>query len=259
VRRALPSIVVTALLAGLLAAGVLAAPSDEPRSARAGAGGGGPFSLLRERPEDYDPLFDKFQAAPAPTSEPALVPLDDLAPEPPAAAPSRAVGKPWKGRLRNGVELPREGQSFFTLDSALRTTPSRDWRRFATAATVSRTLAVLDDFHAAHPEGPRLGVGDLSLPRGGPFGPEYGGLGHRSHQNGQDVDVYYPRRDRRELEPAKPRQVDRRLSQDLVDRFVAAGAELVFVGPSLDLKGPRGVVQPLAHHDNHVHVRWPKR
>jgi hypothetical protein len=69
------------------------------------------------------------------------------------------------------------------------------------------------------------------------------------------VDIYYPRRDRKELAPARPSQVDLRLSQRLVDMFVAAGAQKVFVGPSLDLHGPRRVVTPLVHHDNHLHVR----
>jgi hypothetical protein len=34
---------------------------------------------------------------------------------------------------------------------------------------------------------------------------------------------------------------------------------MTFVGQSLGLKGPRGIVQPLPHHDDHVHVRWPRR
>lgn len=54
-----------------------------------------------------------------------------------------------------------------------------------------------------------------------------------------------------------PEQVDLRLAQDLVDRYVAAGADKVFVGPSLDLEGPPGVVVPLANHDNHLHARLP--
>ena len=37
-----------------------------------------------------------------------------------------------------------------------------------------------------------------------------------------------------------------------------AGAVNVFVGPSLDLRGPRDVVTPLVHHDDHLHVRLPK-
>ena len=64
-----------------------------------------------------------------------------------------------------------------------------------------------------------------------------------SHQNGLDADVYYPRRDGRERARGAPRMVDQRLSQDLVDRFVAAGARYVFTGPSLSLRGPRRIVR----------------
>ena len=83
----------------------------------------------------------------------------------------------------------------------------------------------------------------------------FGGLGHASHQNGLDIDILYPRKDGTETRPTKPSQVDRELAQDLVDRFVAAGAVKVFVGPRLDLKGPRNVVMPLIYHDDHLHVR----
>jgi murein endopeptidase len=119
---------------------------------------------------------------------------------------------------------------------------------------VRRILRVVSGYAAAHPSAPRLGIGDLSRPRGGPFGPR-----HASHQNGLDVDVYYPRRDRRERPPGVAAQIDRRLSQDLVDRFVAAGAGLVFVGPNTDLTGPVGVVETLWNHDNHLHARFEIR
>ena len=81
-------------------------------------------------------------------------------------------------------------------------------------------------------------VGDLSRPHGGDFGAEFGGLGHASHQNGLDADIYYPRRDGRLRRAARPDQVDRAAAQELVDMFVRAGAEYVFVGPHLDLHGP---------------------
>ena len=98
-------------------------------------------------------------------------------------------------------------------------------------------------------------VGDLSRPRGGDFGPRYGGIGHASHQNGLDADVYYPRNDGLLGIALRPEQVDRAAAQQLVDAFVRAGAEKVFVGPSLALHGPPHVVQPLVHHDDHLHVR----
>ena len=128
-------------------------------------------------------------------------------------------------------------------------------------------LDVAREHRLSNSTAPRLAVGDLSRPRGGSFdatygivgefGPGRGTLGHVSHQNGLDVDVYYPRRDRRERAPRSLGQIDRKLSQDLVDRFVAAGAQLVFVGPRTALSGPPGVVQPLARHDDHMHVRLP--
>ena len=114
---------------------------------------------------------------------------------------------------------------------------------------------MLTAFVAAHPDAPRIGIGDLSRPNGGDFGPRYGRPGHVSHQNGLDADVLYPRKDGTERRATKPSQVDRELAQDLVDRFVAAGASKVFVGPHLNLKGPRNVVVPLIYHDDHLHVR----
>ena len=100
-----------------------------------------------------------------------------------------------------------------------------------------------------------MAIGDLSRPRGGDFGPRFGYIGHASHQNGLDVDVYYPRADRRERAPRDASQIDRRLSQELVNRFLEAGAATIFVGPNTGLTGPPGVVVPLANHDNHLHVR----
>ena len=103
----------------------------------------------------------------------------------------------------------------------------------------------------------RWGSATSRGPHGGHFGREYGGLGHVSHQNGLDADVYYPRRDGARAPRRRAALGRQRLSQDLVDRFVAAGARYVFTGPSLSLRGPRRIVQKLAHHDDHLHVRLP--
>jgi hypothetical protein len=116
-------------------------------------------------------------------------------------------------------------------------------------------VTVLRDYHLAHPTAPRILIGDLSRPFGGPFGSDFGGLGHHSHQNGLDADVFYPRADHALRPPAGPDDVDHFLAQDLVNRFVAYGAQFCFVGPHLDLRGPPAVVQPLVNHDDHVHVR----
>ena len=171
---------------------------------------------------------------------------------------SRSLGLPYAGRLVGGVQLPVEGRHFFTWDPVLKRASNRPWRRWGSDRVVRTTLRIVDAFAAAHPDAPRVGIGDLSRRQGGDFGPRFGGLGHASHQNGLDVDVYYPRKDARERSPRTAAQVDRRLAQDLVDRFVAAGATRVFVGPNVRLTGPRGVVQRLSRHDNHLHARFPR-
>jgi murein endopeptidase len=141
----------------------------------------------------------------------------------------------------------------------LRRAPNRWWRRYGHDRLIRTLLRVLRGYRAAHPSAPRLGIGDLSRPHGGDFGARFGGLGHASHRNGLDVDIYYPRVDRLERQPSRMSDVDRPLAQDLVDRLVSAGARYVFVGPELGLRGPERVVQPLAHHDDHLHFRLSPR
>jgi murein endopeptidase len=166
---------------------------------------------------------------------------------------STAIGYPAAGRLEHGVRLPAAGPAFYTWDPVLRRRPNRPWRRWGTDRLVKMVLTVARAYHADH--GARIAVGDLSRPHGGNFGPQFGYIGHVSHQNGLDVDVYYPRADGRERAPLYASQIDRGLSQELVDRFLAAGAATIFVGPNTHLTGPAGVVQQLANHDNHMHVR----
>ena len=171
---------------------------------------------------------------------------------------SRSHGLPWAGSLGGGVRLAEESAQHATWDGVQGRAPNRGTRRFGNARLIAVLSRVGREFAAAHPGAPRIVIGDLSRPQGGEFGRRFGAPGHASHQNGLDVDVYYPRRDRRERPPRTPREIDRPLAQDLVDRFVAAGAVKVFVGPSTGLVGPPAAVEVLpAHHDNHMHVRLP--
>ena len=170
---------------------------------------------------------------------------------------SIAAGATNGGRLVNGLELPGSGPDWVTYDPVLHRTPNRAERRWGTDRLLAYLLYVLRDYRLANPGAPPVVIGDLSRPLGGPFGREFGGLGHVSHQNGLDVDVYYPRLDRRLQPPDSVAQVDRVLAQDLVSRFVGAGAQYAFVGLRVGLGGPARIVQAIEHHDDHVHVRIP--
>ena len=171
---------------------------------------------------------------------------------------SRSIGTPTDGRLVRAVHLPVEGEDFVTWHPVRDAIPNASWRRYGSARLVRTLLRVLRAHRAAHPEAPRLVVGDLSRPRGGDFGVRYGGIGHSTHQNGLDADVYLPRRDGRLRPPLRVTQVDRERTQDLVDRFVAAGAESIFVSRRLRLRGPRDVVQHWPRHGDHLHIRLPR-
>ena len=191
---------------------------------------------------------------PAPEAQtPAVGPVFDEPRYP--AQPSRALGRVTRGRLVRGVQLPQEGPDHMTWDPVLKQVPNRPWRQWGTDRLVRVLLRVLREFRQAHPEAPRVLVGDLSRPHGGDFSARFGGLGHASHQNGLDVDVYYPRSDGLPLAAKRPDQVDRRLAAALVRRFAAASARYVFVGPALGLPRPRRIVQPLVHHNDHLHFR----
>jgi hypothetical protein len=169
---------------------------------------------------------------------------------------SKALGHPArKGRLEHGTLLPELGEDFFTWDPIHNRIPNREWRRWGTDRLIRTIITVIHEFRTERDSAQRVGIMDLSRPHGGKFGRNYGGLGHASHQNGLDADILYPRKDGTETRPMKAKDVDRELAQDLVDRFVAAGAVKVFVGPRLHLKGPKNVVVPLVYHDDHLHVR----
>ena len=168
---------------------------------------------------------------------------------------SIAIGKPNAGALVNALQLPETGPDWVTWDGPRGMSPNRPDRRWGTDRLLAFLISVLRDYRLANPGAPPVLVGDLSRPYGGPFGSDFGGLGHASHQNGLDVDVIYPRIDRALLPPANVGEVDRALAQDLVSRFVAAGAQFAFVGQHVGLGGPPQVVQAIANHDDHVHVR----
>jgi murein endopeptidase len=215
-----------------------------------------------QEPDPGPPAPTPTATATAPVETPTATPVATLGPEEPPDFKlvdwkhSRALGKPFfKGRLVNGTQLPELGEDFFTWDPVYNRIPNREWRRYGTDRLIRTILSVIHAYRTDHDSAQRVGIMDLSRTHGGAFGRKFGGLGHASHQNGLDADILYPRKDVTERRTTKPSQVDRELAQDLVDRFVAAGAVKVFVGPHLNLKGPKNVVVPLVYHDDHLHVR----
>jgi penicillin-insensitive murein endopeptidase len=164
---------------------------------------------------------------------------------------ARSLGLPYGGGLIDGTQLPIKGLDWVTWNPITDSVPNVPKRLYGNEHTIRAIVSVTQAYRAAHPHAPRVVIGDISREAGGRMDD------HVSHQNGLDVDVYFPRRDRRLRAPTATAQIDHRLAQDLLDRFVAAGAQYVFIGYSTGLRGPNGVVVPWPGHEYHMHVRFP--
>ncbi|MFK7944925.1 MAG: penicillin-insensitive murein endopeptidase [Paracoccaceae bacterium] len=97
----------------------------------------------------------------------------------PAAMAPAAHGEYAKGCLAGGVELPETGPSW----QAMRLSRNRNWGHPDAIAFIKRFSSKVQTIGW-----PRLYVGDISQPRGGPMR-----SGHRSHQLGLDIDIWLRR------------------------------------------------------------------
>ena len=157
-----------------------------------------------------------------------------------------SVGLPYAGHLAEGTQLPVEGHDWVTWNPITDSVPNLPGRLYGNERTIRTIVSVLAAYRTAHPNAQRVVIGDISLRNGGRMDD------HASHQNGLDVDVYYPRLDRHLSAPITTSQIDHALAQDLLDRFVASGADVVFVGYSAGSqwreRGRRPVSEPREPH-----------
>ena len=164
---------------------------------------------------------------------------------------SRSTGSAGSGGLFCGKLLPATTTLWATYNPVTGAYPNSSARRWGADSTLARIEVVTQAYWQRFPNAPRVVIGDISRRRGGPFG------AHASHQQGLDVDVYYPRRgDGRARTPRGPGEVDRRRAQWLVERFARERAEVVFVGVRVGLRRTRSNIRYLnAAHETHFHVR----
>lgn len=101
-------------------------------------------------------------------------------PPPPTWVLGQSFGRPQRGQLRQGEQLPGDAAYY-------RRRPGRAW---GATHVVRQVRAAVHEVHKRHPRVHRLAIGDLSAPRGGPISE------HSSHQSGRDVDLglYYAER-----------------------------------------------------------------
>ena len=163
--------------------------------------------------------------------------------------PSRSIGSPGYGRLEHGVLFPAAGPDHFAWNFRAQRIGGSDRTRWGNCRVVRAVLLGLATYHRRNPDAPPVAVGDMGLRRGGPID------GHSTHQNGRQIDLYYPRRDRRLREPHTVAQVDMRLARELVRAMLDAGAYRVLVGPHIHIRTSARVTR-WPNHDDHAHAMF---
>lgn len=130
---------------------------------------------VAERRADRRAAAPALVTPPPEAAEADAPPIDDATPDEPAPL---STGWPWRGRLANAVQLTPSAHVHL-VDADVPN--GRHWGTAALVGLVERVGAHV----AAHAPGARLQVGELSGPGGGNI------PGHRSHENGRDVDLAF--------------------------------------------------------------------
>lgn len=178
----------------------------------------------------------KVDGVVGPQTEPALITVTGTRPPTTSGVPG-----PSGPSLSINTPLPDSGPGFRAYQRAQ--------RRYGLPETIQALQSIAAAWQRAHPEGPRIEIGDISFQGGGPM-PR-----HKSHQRGVDIDIRLIRNDGREGGTNfRAANYSRSLTQELVNLIRANGLLTVkyvfFNDPSV-----RGVTDQSGH-DNHLHVRF---
>jgi hypothetical protein len=162
---------------------------------------------------------------------------------------SRSIGAPGHGSLVHGVLFPASGPDHFAWNFRAQRVGGSDRSRWGHCRVVRAVLLGLAAYRQRNPDAPPVAVGDMGLRHGGEIGR------HSTHENGRQIDLYYPRRDRGRREPQTVAQVDVRLSRELVRAMLDSGAERVLIGPHLRIRTSARVMR-WPNHDDHLHAMF---
>jgi peptidoglycan hydrolase-like protein with peptidoglycan-binding domain len=142
------------------------------------------------------------------------------------------------------TQLPASGPGYYSYKMSLR------HKQYGLSETIAALKDIGARWAAAHPAGPRYGIGDISLQGGGCIS------GHASHQMGIDVDLALMRKDGKEghsnyLDKSTYSQS---LTQELVNLIrankVLPAQFILFNDPAVT------GVKKWPNHNNHLHVRF---
>lgn len=184
----------------------------------------------------------------------------------PALTFTASVGRPYQGRLINGVPFPTQFPGFNLRDQE---------RAYATPEAIATVLDAVDAVRERYPDTCDLFIGDFSREGGGWLNM------HRSHQNGRDVDLGMYAKGNRPLDTFVPMNeetldvaktwcfmesllrsqhiqyifLDRRIQRQLHEYALTQGVDPAYL-EQLFANGRNSPLQHVGGHYDHMHVRF---
>ncbi len=112
-------------------------------------------------------------------------------------------GNAGPGSLENGLRIANFGYGYYdkNWDDTYPNPYVHDEHNSGTLELINILEKVARQWRESHPQGPRMGIGDLSLTVGGNTSD------HRTHENGRDVDIRYTRVDNAGVPDERPLNV----------------------------------------------------
>lgn len=189
----------------------------------------------------------------------------------PVNALTISAGEPFRGCLINGVQFPSQLHGYKLLDEN---------RSFTTPEVVGALLEAAEKFKSRYPDSCDIVLGDFSCKGGGRL------KGHKSHQNGRDVDIGLFAKDNAPLERLVPMNsgrldvaktwylirsllntqrveciyLDRSIQVPLYQHALSEGENPDDLSKIFASAGGRGksdcLIQHVPGHRNHMHVRF---
>ncbi len=177
-----------------------------------------------------------------------------------------SVGRPYHGRLQNGIAFPTQFQGYYLRDPE---------RSYATPEAIGTVLDAIEAVRTQYPDTCDLFIGDFSRQGGGGINM------HRSHQNGRDADLGMYAKDNRALDTFVPMNeenldvaktwcfvesmlrsqhvqylfVDRRIQRLLHDYALSRGGDPTYL-ETLFGNSRNSMIQHVRGHYDHIHVRF---
>ena len=183
-----------------------------------------------------------------------------------ALAITASIGRPYQGKLKNGIPFPREFSGYQLRGEDV---------TYTTPELVGALLDAIEGVRERYPDSCDLYLGDFSKEGGGWLNR------HRSHQNGRDVDLGMYAKDNRQLDCLVPMNeanldvpktwqlvenllrsqkiqyifVDRNIQKLLYDYAASHGNDQAYLDRLFG--NTRGaVIQHVRGHQDHMHVRF---